>query len=304
MTWKDVSADGTLNAGDTIRFIWDEEMASSTIARSLDGDLAPSAGTWSTGHGATWSAGTTTLTVTLAGSPTVVAGATVNPAGGVTDKASNADITGEATGEALPTVVQVSLTLNADNTSRVKNEVVNVTVDIADVENLDSVAFTITFVEANLSFVSATAGSIAATTIPVSAVSTTATTVRLAQNIAGTSGVTGSGTLATLQFTWIGNSGTSSALTLGTVSLSDKNGVSITANTTNTTISSPSVPGDGNGDGTLNVADQTAVERIVAGLDTVTPGSNANETGGATPNAQDITCTEQARRWEYVLINT
>ena len=77
-----MSADGTLNAGDTIRFIWDEEMASSTIA--------------------------TTLTVTLAGSPTVVAGATVNPAVGVTDKASNADITGEATGEALPTVVQVS----------------------------------------------------------------------------------------------------------------------------------------------------------------------------------------------------
>ena len=297
VTWKDITGDGTLNATDTIRFIFDEEMDTSTISgtgTALDGDLVVGGKSWGSGHTLVWGAGTTTLTVTLAGTPTVVAGDSVDPAGAdVKDIAGNTDITGSGTGEDAPTVVQVSLTLNPDNTSRNKNQVVNVTVDIEDVENLDALAFTVTFASANIQFDSATAGTIAATTIPVSAIFTATGSVRISQNVAGTSGVTGSGTLVTLKFTWIGNSGTSSALTLGTVSLSDKNSVAITANTTNTTISSPSLPGDGNGDGTLNVADQTAVERIVAGLDSVTPGSNANETGGATPNAQDITCTER-----------
>jgi hypothetical protein len=298
VTWKDVTGNGTLDAGDTIKFIFNEEIASTTIAGALDGDLVPSAGTWGTGHGATWSAGTTTLTVTLAGTPTVVAGATVDPAAGVTDKGGNADIT-TANGGTAPSVVQVSLTLNPSATTRNKNQTLTVTVDIADVENLDALAYTLTFVNANLRYDSAVAGAIGSTAIPVSAVSTdtfhdgngTSATVRISQNVAGTSGVTGSGTLATLSFTWIGNSGTSSALTLGAVSLSDKNSVGITANTTNTTITSTLVKGDANGDGTLNVADQTAVERIVAGLDTTTPGADATAAGGV--NAQDITCTER-----------
>lgn len=290
VTWKDVSGDGTINAGDTVRFIFDEEIASTTIVGALDGDLVPSAGTWGTGHGASWTVGTTTLTVTLAGTPTVVAGATVDPAAGVTDKVSNADRT-TANGGTAPSVVQVSLTLTPNFTTRNKNQVVSVAVEIADVENLDALAYTITFVAANIRYDSVTAGSIAGTTIPISSASTTPTSVRLVQNVAGTPGVTGSGTLATLLFTFIGNSGTSSALTLDPVSLSDKNGVTITANTTDTTITSTLLLGDGNGDGTLNVADQTAVEQIVGGHDKTTPGADANASGGL-PDARDITCTE------------
>ena len=49
-------------------------------------------------------------------------------------------------------------------------------------------------------------------------------------------------------------------------------------------------PGDANGDCNVNALDITKVERIIAGLDTETPGADANEDGSV--NALDITKVE------------
>ena len=51
------------------------------------------------------------------------------------------------------------------------------------------------------------------------------------------------------------------------------------------------VPGDANGDGAVNALDITKVERIIAGLDTQTPGADANQDGNV--NALDITKVER-----------
>jgi uncharacterized protein YfaS (alpha-2-macroglobulin family) len=51
------------------------------------------------------------------------------------------------------------------------------------------------------------------------------------------------------------------------------------------------LPGDGNGDGTVNALDITKVERIIVGLDTQTTGADANQDGNV--NALDITKVER-----------
>jgi len=50
-------------------------------------------------------------------------------------------------------------------------------------------------------------------------------------------------------------------------------------------------PGDANADGTLNTADLTLIERIIAGMDGSTPGADANSDGSI--NTADITKLEQ-----------
>jgi len=50
------------------------------------------------------------------------------------------------------------------------------------------------------------------------------------------------------------------------------------------------IPGDANGDGSVNALDITKVERIIAGMDAETPGADANEDGSV--NALDITMVE------------
>jgi len=51
------------------------------------------------------------------------------------------------------------------------------------------------------------------------------------------------------------------------------------------------IPGDANGDGSVNALDITKVERIIAGLDAQTPGADANQDGNI--NALDITKVER-----------
>ncbi|MBA7669353.1 hypothetical protein ES703_77483 [subsurface metagenome] len=51
------------------------------------------------------------------------------------------------------------------------------------------------------------------------------------------------------------------------------------------------LPGDANGDGNINALDVTKIERIIAGLDTQTPGADANQDGNV--NALDITKVER-----------
>ena len=54
---------------------------------------------------------------------------------------------------------------------------------------------------------------------------------------------------------------------------------------------SSTLPGDANGDGTINALDVTKVERIIAGMDTATPGADANQGGNV--NALDVTLVER-----------
>ena len=49
---------------------------------------------------------------------------------------------------------------------------------------------------------------------------------------------------------------------------------------------------DANGDGVVNAADITCLERIIVGLEGVTPGADAN--GDGTVNVADITSIERA----------
>jgi hypothetical protein len=51
------------------------------------------------------------------------------------------------------------------------------------------------------------------------------------------------------------------------------------------------IPGDANGDGSVNAIDITKVERMIAGLDDETPGADANQDGNV--NALDITKVER-----------
>ncbi|MBI2855692.1 MAG: hypothetical protein HYX93_02460 [Chloroflexi bacterium] len=152
---------------------------------------------------------------------------------------------------------------------------------------------------------SAANGAIGATTIPVSGTSQATAggnrTVTVSQNVPGTAGVNGSGTLATLTFTFAGKSGDAATTpSLETVSLSNASATTISANTVaGSSISSPVLRGDADGDGTLNVLDITKVELVVAGAATAgtfsLTGANADASGTddlVDINALDITKTE------------
>ena len=51
------------------------------------------------------------------------------------------------------------------------------------------------------------------------------------------------------------------------------------------------LPGDANGDSVINALDITKVEKIIAEVDSRTPGADANQDGNI--NALDITKTER-----------
>ena len=98
--------------------------------------------------------------------------------------------------------------------------------------------------------------------------------------------------MAVLQFHVIVSEGDSSTITLSNGMLGNNLVVEITATWTEDSVDITSVlPGDANGDGNVNALDITKVERIIAGLDTQTPGADANEDGSV--NALDITKVER-----------
>jgi len=104
-------------------------------------------------------------------------------------------------------------------------------------------------------------------------------------------GVSGSGYLAVLYFHVIGSEGDSSAISLSNGVLSDNQAGEITATWAGDSVDITSVlPGDGNGDGSVNALDITKVERVIVGMDTQTPGADANGDGNI--NAMDITKIE------------
>ena len=283
VTWDDADDDGNLDGGDGLVFVFDEPMDETTVTSTgtgLDADLVPSAGSYGADPTLSWSTDSTTLTVTVTGTPTVVSGATVDPDPSVTDVVGNADST-TAPG---PAIVQATLSLVADNTTVVQGDTVLVSVNLTSVDDFDAAAYTVSYGTTTiLTYVSSSPGTINGTAVPISAEnSATAGTLIITQNIAGTAGATGSGSLATLMFTFTGNSGQSQAITFaaGSVPLSDTSALSISVNQVTTSVGATLVPGDANGDSTLNALDIVRAELIVAGLvtgvtTTNSPGADA-----------------------------
>jgi len=166
-------------------------------------------------------------------------------------------------------------------------------VAITDVVSFDSCNYDVSFDASVLRLDDVTSGLIASTTVPVDVFNEISTgTYRVVQNVPGMSGVSGSGYLAVLHFHVIGSQGDSSAISLSNGVLANNAAEEITATWTGDSINITSVlPGDANGDGNINALDITKVERIIAGLDTQTPGADANQDGNV--NALDITKVER-----------
>jgi len=167
-----------------------------------------------------------------------------------------------------------------------------VNINIGEVTDFDSCNYDITFDALVLRLDYVASGLIYSTAVPVDMYNELSSgTYRVIQNVPGVAGISGSGYLAVLHFHVIGSEGDSSAVTISNGVLSDNQAGEITATWAGDSIDITSVvPGDGNGDGSVNALDITKVERVIVGLDAETLGADANGDGNV--NAMDITKIE------------
>ncbi len=166
------------------------------------------------------------------------------------------------------------------------------TIDISQVENFDAANYDVSFDATVLRLDDVTSGNIAGTEIPVAVVNEiNPGTFIIVQNVPELPGVTGSGYLAVLHFNVIGSIGDSSNISLSNGVLANNLAEEIPATWTGDFVEVSVLPGDANGDGNVNAIDITKVERIIAGLDSPTPGADANQDGNI--NAIDITKVER-----------
>jgi len=165
-------------------------------------------------------------------------------------------------------------------------------INISQVTDFDSCNYDVTFDASVLRLDDVASGLIGSTTVPIDMYNELSSgTYRVIQNVPGVAGVSGSGYLAVLYFHVIGSEGDSSAISLSNGVLSDNQAGEITATWAGDSVDITSVlPGDGNGDGSVNALDITKVERVIVGMDTQTPGADANGDGNI--NAMDITKIE------------
>ncbi|NQU10660.1 hypothetical protein HQ590_07720 [bacterium] len=302
ITWWDLDASTTINAADTLVFTFGEDITTGTVTTAnVATALLLSSGTYGTGATVNWAApaGNDDLTVTLGTSASILLTDTVNPADTVTDVATNADAT-VAPGTGIVQGVIVSIDAPA---TVVPGATVAVDVTITNVSNLDAGNFTVGFDTDVLTLASISAGSIGGTAIPVSAYVVGTDTVTVTVNVLDTPGVSGVGTLATLNFTFVGVSGEQSTLALSGGSLSDNTAAAVNAQWVNPTapVAATLVVGDANGDGNLNALDITKIELDIAngrgvwtapspGTTEAAPGADANIDGAI--NSLDITRIE------------
>jgi len=165
-------------------------------------------------------------------------------------------------------------------------------INISQVTDFDSCNYDVTFDASVLRLDDVASGLIGSTTVPIDMYNELSSgTYRVIQNVPGVAGISGSGYLAVLYFHVIGSEGDSSAISLSNGVLSDNQAGEITATWAGDSVDITSVlPGDGNGDGSVNALDITKVERVIVGMDTQTPGADANGDGNI--NAMDITKIE------------
>ncbi|MEK7353207.1 MAG: CARDB domain-containing protein, partial [Chloroflexota bacterium] len=165
-------------------------------------------------------------------------------------------------------------------------------VEISQVQSLDAANFDVSFNPAVLRLDKVTNGNISGITVPVDAWNLRQSgRFSVAVNIPGLTGVNGSGSLATLHFHVLGANGTSSNIILSSGVLSNSLAQEIAATWIGDSVEVGIIPGDATGDGLVNALDITKVERIIARLDSSTPGADANLDGNV--NALDITKVER-----------
>ena len=166
-------------------------------------------------------------------------------------------------------------------------------VNISEVVDFDACNYDVSFDASVLRLDNVTSGLIGSTTIPVDIYNEISSgTWRIVQNVPGLAGVSGSGYLAVLRFHVIGSEGDSSNISLSNGMLSNNQAEEIPAIWVGDSVNITWVlPGDANGDSVINALDITKVEKIIAEVDSRTPGADANQDGNI--NALDITKTER-----------
>ena len=169
------------------------------------------------------------------------------------------------------------------------------TVDITAVTNLDAASYEVMFDSTLLELTDVTAGTIDTTAIPVDHIVDITGGKRIVQSVPGTGGVSGEGTLATLHFTVLAGSGNCCNINLQNGSLSDKDANYIVASWTGDSAGIPVLLGDANDNGEVagDSADIVKVKRMVAGIDSPTPGADANNNSSVVGDAADITKTKR-----------
>jgi len=136
-----------------------------------------------------------------------------------------------------------------------------------------------------------TNGQIDSTLIPVDTWQVvTPGVIRVVQNAEELHGVSGSGYIVELHFHVIGLNGNSSEIDFSNGIFNDVNANQMPATWTGKASIEVYESGDANNDGSVNSLDILKLERIIMGLDNLTPGADANGDGNV--NALDITKVE------------
>ena len=189
----------------------------------------------------------------------------------------------------------VTVSINAP-AQVVEGDSFTVTVDITNVTAFDAGQFDVSFDESLIQLDSVTAGLVGTTQIPIALWNEiSAGTCRIIVNVPGVPGVNGSGYLAILNFHAASSVAGSSSASLSNGFLNDKLGSEITATWVGDSVDvcKPKMtprPGDADGDGAINAADITTIERIIVGLEGATPSADATQDGAV--NTADITAVE------------
>ncbi|MFW6150778.1 MAG: C1 family peptidase [Chloroflexota bacterium] len=169
-------------------------------------------------------------------------------------------------------------------------------IDISWVEDLDSCNYYLGYDSSVIEVTGVSPGMVGGTTMPVDTWGFIPPSVQgqvlVIQNLPGVTGVTGAGYLSRVHFHVVGEACQSSDLDLNDGVLVNTQASEMPATWVDASVHVSSyLPGDVNGDGRVNAADITKVERIMLMLDTETPGADVN--GDGRINAADITKIER-----------
>ena len=175
-------------------------------------------------------------------------------------------------------------------------------VNIAEVENLDSYQFEVTYDHDVIQVVGleggtkgVTSGLIDSTPVHVDmwAFSPLGTpgAIMVLGNVPGVAGVSGSGYMAEIHFHVVGECCNTSDITFSNGKLFYNVGGEIPATWLDDLVHACLQPGDANGDCEVDMSDVTKVERIILGLDPTTPCADCNQDGEI--DMSDVTCIER-----------
>lgn len=165
----------------------------------------------------------------------------------------------------------------------------DVPIAVDQVTNFDAGMFDIDTDKSLIELVSINDGDIGGTVIPVSIWAEISEGVyRILVNVPGFPGVTGSGSFAVLRFKGLDPG--DALIDISNGFINDNEAQEIPAEWDGGLVKFFR-PGDANGDGVVDAADITLIERIIVGLEPYTPAADANRDGKL--NTADITTVER-----------